>query len=149
MTESLKSFEPNIIGFLCHWCSYEGADAAGRARLVHPANMKAIRVMCSGRVDPQFVLDAFQKGADGVLILGCHPGDCHYKEGNIMAMKRFAILKEMIRQWGIEQERLRLDWISAGEQEKFVRVVTEMTEQVRALGPLNIPARMSGVSKVS
>ncbi len=132
----MNDFEPKIVGFLCNWCSYEGADAAGRARKEYPANFRAVRVMCTGRVDPQFVIKAFREGADGVMILGCHPGDCHYKEGNFQALKRYAVLKKVLVQFGIEGERLRLDWISAGEKEKFVDVVTKMVERVRQLGPL-------------
>ncbi|MBW2107650.1 MAG: hydrogenase iron-sulfur subunit [Deltaproteobacteria bacterium] len=131
-----NDFEPIIVGFLCNWCSYEGADAAGRARQCYPSNLRVIRVMCSGRVDPQFVFQAFKQGADGVLILGCHPGDCHYKDGNRQALKRYTLIKSMLDAFGIEQDRLRLDWISAAEQEKFVQVVSEMTERVRQLGPL-------------
>jgi F420-non-reducing hydrogenase iron-sulfur subunit len=130
------SFEPKIIGFLCNWCSYEGADAAGRARKVYPANLRVVRVMCSGRVDPQFILEAFKEGADGVMILGCHPGDCHYKEGNLQTLKRYHVLKRVLSRFGIEEDRLRLDWISAGEGDKFVQVVSEMTERMRQLGPL-------------
>lgn len=129
-------FEPKIIGFLCNWCSYEGADAAGRARKAYPAGLRVVRVMCSGRVDPQFILEAFKEGADGVMILGCHPGDCHYKEGNLQMLKRYAILKRVLSQFGIEEDRLKLDWISAGEGDKFVKVVCEMTERMRQLGPL-------------
>jgi F420-non-reducing hydrogenase iron-sulfur subunit len=132
----LTHFEPKIIGFLCHWCAYEGADAAGRAQKPYPANLRIIRVMCSGRTDPQFVLEAFKEGADGVLILGCHPGDCHYKEGNFQALRRYAMLKKILTQFGIEGERFQLDWISAGERDKFVDVVSNMVEKVRELGPL-------------
>jgi F420-non-reducing hydrogenase iron-sulfur subunit len=132
----MTGFEPKIIGFLCNWCSYEGADSAGRARKVYPANLRVVRVMCSGRVDPQFILEAFQEGADGVMILGCHPGDCHYKEGNLQALKRYGVLKRVLGQFGIEEDRLRLDWISAGEGDKFVQVVSDMTERMRQLGPL-------------
>jgi len=132
----MTGFEPKIIGFLCNWCSYEGADAAGRARKAYPANLSVVRVMCSGRVDPQFILEAFKEGADGVMILGCHPGDCHYKEGNLQALKRYGVLKRVLGQFGIEEGRLRLDWISAGEGDKFVQVVSDMTERMRQLGPL-------------
>lgn len=132
----MHNFEPKIVGFLCNWCSYEGADAAGRARKGYPANFSAIKVMCSGRVDPQFVLQAFRQGADGVMILGCHPGDCHYKEGNRQALKRYAMIQAMLPAFGIGQDRFTLDWISASEQDKFVEVVSEMTEKIRKLGPL-------------
>ena len=137
----MTGFEPKIIGFLCNWCSYEGADSAGRARKAYPANLRVVRVMCSGRVDPQFILEAFKEGADGVMILGCHPGDCHYKEGNLQALKRYGVLKSVLGQFGIEEDRLRLDWISAGEGDKFVQVVSDMTERMRQLGPLRAHAR--------
>jgi F420-non-reducing hydrogenase iron-sulfur subunit len=128
-------FEPRIVGFLCNWCSYSGADLAGTSRLKYPPNVDIIRVMCSGRVDPQFVLKAFQQGADGVLICGCHPGDCHYAEGNYKAGRRIPLLKRMLSQLGIEEERLRLEWVSASEGERFAAVVNDMTEKVRKLGP--------------
>ena len=130
-----ERFEPRVVGFLCNWCSYEGADAAGRGHIPCPSNFTPIRVMCSGRVDPQFVLDAFANGADGVLILACHPGDCHYKDGNHSAMRRSVLLRMVLEQFGIEKERIRLDWVSASEGERYTRIVTEMVEDVRALGP--------------
>lgn len=130
-------FEPKIIGFLCNWCSYAGADKAGGMQEIYPPNVQVIRVMCSGRVDPQFVLSAFEKGADGVIILACHPGDCHYKEGNCRALQRHSMLNLMLVQLGIEKERCRLDYVSAGEGEKFSRVIRETVEAVRLLGPLN------------
>ena len=132
----MDNFEPKIVGFLCNWCSYEGADSAGRARIEYPANLRIIRVLCSGRTDPQFVIEAFKEGADGVMILGCHPGDCHYKEGNLYTLRRYVILKRVLEQFGIDKDRLRLDWISAGERDKFVEVVSDMVEKVRQLGPL-------------
>ena len=132
----MNGFDPVIVGFLCNWCSYEGADAAGRARKCYPSNLRVVKVLCSGRVDPQFILQAFKEGADGVMILGCHPGDCHYKEGNIQALKRFTMMKTVLSAFGIEEDRVKLDWISAGEQDKFVQVVTDMTEHIRKLGPL-------------
>jgi len=132
----MNRFEPIIVGFLCNWCAYEGADAAGRARKSYPVNLRVIRVLCSGRTDPQFVLEAFKEGADGVLILGCHPGECHYKEGNFHTLKRYIMLRKMLVQFGIEEERLKLDWISASERDRFVEVVSEMVEKVRKLGPL-------------
>lgn len=132
----MNRFEPVIVGFLCNWCAYEGADAAGRARKPYPANLRVIRVLCSGRTDPQFVIEAFKEGVDGVLILGCHPGECHYKEGNFQTLKRYTILKKMLVQFGIEGDRLRLDWVSASERDKFVEVVSDMVEKVRKLGPL-------------
>ncbi len=129
------SWEPKIVGFLCNWCSYRGADLAGTARLKFAPNVKIIRVPCSTRVEPDFILKAFQSGADGVLILGCHPGDCHYIEGNYKTMRRLPLLKKMLAQFGVEDGRVRLDWVSASEGEKYAKVVNEMTETVRALGP--------------
>ncbi|NWF98124.1 MAG: hydrogenase iron-sulfur subunit [Nitrospirae bacterium] len=132
----MKGFEPKIIGFLCNWCSYAGADAAGCSRKTHAPNLKIIRVMCTGRIEPEFIIKAFKSGADGVLILGCHPGDCHYKEGNYKALRRFHLLRKVLIQFGIEEERLKLDWVSASEADKFVNVVNEMVETVKKLGPL-------------
>jgi len=132
-----SKFEPRIVGFLCNWCSYSGADLAGTSRVKYPPNVDIIRVMCSGRVDPQFVIKAFEKGADGVLVCGCHPGDCHYAEGNYKAGRRIPLLKKMLSQLGIEEGRLRLEWVSASEGERFAAVVRDMTERVRKLGPLN------------
>jgi len=132
-----EQFEPKIVGFLCRWCSYTGADLAGTSRLQYPANVTPIRVMCSGRVDPTFVLKAMADGADGVLIAGCHPGDCHYQEGNYKALRRYKMLLPLLDQLGIERERVRLEWISASEGELFATVVKELTETVKKLGPLN------------
>jgi F420-non-reducing hydrogenase iron-sulfur subunit len=132
------SFEPKIIGFLCNWCSYTGADLAGTARIKYAPNIRSIRVMCSGRVDPTFVVKAFAEGADGVLIAGCHPGDCHYQEGNYKALRRYLLLKRVLTEYGIDPARLRLEWIAASEGERFAQVVNEFTEQVRILGPLNL-----------
>jgi F420-non-reducing hydrogenase iron-sulfur subunit len=132
------SFEPKIIGFLCNWCSYTGADLAGTARMKYPANMMSIRVMCSGRIDPGFIFDAFSKGADGVLVCGCHPGDCHYVEGNYKCMRRMPLTKKLLQQMGIAPERLRLEWVSASEGARFQQIVSEFTEQIRALGPLQL-----------
>ena len=131
-----EQFEPRIIGFLCRWCSYTGADLAGTSRIHYPPNVTPIRVMCSGRVDPTFVVKALADGADGVLIAGCHPGDCHYQEGNYKAMRRYRLLLKMLDQFGIERQRVRLEWVSASEGDKFAKVVKEMTETLRALGPL-------------
>jgi len=130
-------FQPKIVGFLCNWCSYAGADKAGAAQLAYAPNVRIIRVMCSGRIDPQFVLEAYRSGADGVLILACHAGDCHYKEGNYRATQRYRMLLKLLGQFGIPEQRCRFDYVSAGEGEKFVRVVNEMVEAVRALGPLS------------
>lgn len=137
---AMQLFEPKIIGFLCNWCSYAGADKAGGMQALFPPNMQAVRVMCSGRVDPQFVLSAFEKGADGIIILACHPGDCHYKEGNCRALQRHRMLTLMLEQLGIEKERCCLDYVSAGEGEKFGEVVRKMVASVRLLGPLLLPA---------
>lgn len=132
------SFEPKILGLLCNWCSYTGADLAGTARMKYPANLTSVRVMCSGRVDPGFILDAFRAGADGVLICGCHPGDCHYVEGNYKCMRRIPLTKALLQGMGIDPERLRLEWVSASEGERFKEVVTSFTEQIRELGPLQL-----------
>ena len=132
-----EQFEPRIVGFLCRWCSYTGADLAGTSRMQYPSNIAAIKVMCSGRVDPTFVVKAFAQGADGVLIAGCHPGDCHYSNGNFKAMRRFPILQKLIEEFGIEPQRLRLEWVSASEGRLFAELVREFTEEVRVLGPLN------------
>ena len=131
-----EQFEPVIVGFLCNWCSYRAADLAGTARIKYSPNMRSIRVMCSGRVDPQFVLDALLHGADGVLIAGCHPGECHYESGNIKALRRFTLLKKVLKQWGIEEERVQLVWASASEGIILAKRVDRMTEEIRALGPL-------------
>ncbi len=134
---SNEKFEPKIVGFLCNWCSYTGADLAGTSRMTYEPNLKIIRVMCSSRVDPQFIFKAFKEGADGVLIAGCHPGDCHYKEGNYKALRRYKLLKKLQSEFGIEEERIRLEWISASEGAKFQRVCNEFTEAIRKLGPFN------------
>ena len=131
-----KKFEPNIIGFLCNWCSYAGADLAGTSRIQYPPNLKVIRVMCSGRVNPIFVINALQQGADGVLIGGCHPGDCHYERGNYLARRRMAVLKNLLEYTGIDPRRVRMTWVSAAEGNKFAEVVKEVTEDVRKLGPM-------------
>ena len=133
----MNVFEPKIVGFLCNWCSYAGSDLAGEMHKEVPSNFRIIRVMCSGRVDPQFVLKAFAEGADGVMVLGCHFGDCHYKEGNYKAQKRMIMLGEMLPQFGIEKERLVFDQVAASEAEKFARVTSEMTGKIRELGPLD------------
>lgn len=135
MTE--ETFEPKIIGFLCNWCSYRAADLAGTARMKYEPNVRIIRVMCSGRVDPSFVLKALSMGADGVMIAGCHPGECHYLEQNYKTMRRFTMLKHTLRAMGIEEERVRLQWASAAEGALLASAINEMVEQVRALGPLN------------
>jgi len=130
-----EDFEPIIIGFLCNWCSYAGADLAGTSRIQYPPNIRIIRVMCSGMVHPNLVIEALTKGADGVLVAGCHLGECHYLEGNKRAQDRAEAIKLMLEDFGLEEERFRLEWISASEAEKFAKVVTEMTQQLKALGP--------------
>ncbi|MGD0010043.1 MAG: hydrogenase iron-sulfur subunit, partial [Terriglobia bacterium] len=138
MKTNSKNFEPRIVGFLCNWCSYTGADLAGTSRMKSAPNLRIIRLMCSGRVDPSFILRAFQLGADGILVAGCHPGDCHYQEGNFKALRRVLLLKRILREFGVDERRLRLEWISAAEGEKFAKVSTEFTEELRALGPLRL-----------
>jgi len=132
----MSAYEPRIVGFLCNWCSYAGADLAGVSRLQYPPNIRSIRVMCSGRVHPRFILEAFKGGADGVLVAGCHtPGDCHYISGNFKAERRVALLHQLLDQLGLERERLRLEWVSAAEGERFSQVIKEMTEDLKRLGP--------------
>lgn len=132
----MTGFEPRIVGFLCNWCSYAGADLAGVSRFQYPTNVRVIRVMCSGRVHPAFILEAFRDGADGVLVAGCHPpNDCHYISGNLKAQRRVAMLKRLMSQLGLEPERLRLEWISAAEGDKFARVMREMVADLKRLGP--------------
>ena len=126
---------PKIIAFLCNWCSYTGADLAGTSRMKYASYVRVIRVMCSGRVDPTFVIKSFQEGADGVLICGCHPGDCHYHEGNYKCLRRFHLLQKYIKQMGIQPERLRLEWISASEGREFSELVNEFSESIKALEP--------------
>ncbi len=129
-------FQPRIVAFFCNWCTYLAADLAGTSRLKYAPNAEVVRVMCSGRIDVQFVLKAFSQGADGVLIGGCHPGDCHYQEGNYKALRRYRLLQRLIRQMGIEEERLRLVWISAAEGDRVREVINEMVETLKRLGPL-------------
>lgn len=135
-------FEPRIVGFLCNWCSYTGADLAGTSRIQYQPNVRVIRVMCSARVDPTFVLQALARGADGVLICGCHPGDCHYTEGNYKALRRYRMLKRLLRDLGVEEERVRLEWVSASEGKRFAEVVDDMTERLRELGPCALHERL-------
>jgi len=130
-----EDFEPFIIGFCCNWCSYAGADLAGVSRLQYPTSLRIIRVMCSGMIHPNLVIDALTKGADGVLICGCHIGDCHYQNGNEKAKSRADAINLMLEDFGIEPERFRLEWVSAAEGPRFAHVVSEFTEQVKMLGP--------------
>jgi len=139
------AFEPRIVAFFCNWCTYLAADLAGTSRMKYAPNVRVIRLMCSGRVDPQFVLDAFAQGADGVLIGGCHPGDCHYQEGNYKTLRRYHLLKHVLRQMGIEEERLRLEWISAAEGDRVRSAINDMVEKVRALGPLQLEAKPENI----
>ncbi|MBM7865542.1 hydrogenase iron-sulfur subunit [Heliobacterium gestii] len=129
------NWEPNIVGFACNWCTYAGADLAGLSRMQYPPNVKLIRVPCSGRANPQFVLRAFQKGADGVLVAGCHPGDCHYATGNYFTRRRFLLFQRLLEFSGIDPRRFQARWISGAEAPKFRDVVTQMAEEVKALGP--------------
>ena len=132
-----EAFEPKIVGFLCNWCSYRAADLAGTARIKYDPNVRIIRVMCSGRVDPTFVLTALAEGADGVMVAGCHPGECHYVDQNYKAMRRFAMLKHTLVQMGLEPERIHLVWASAAEGARFASEVASFVEEIRALGPLH------------
>jgi F420-non-reducing hydrogenase iron-sulfur subunit len=134
----MSNFNPVIVSFLCNWCSYTGADLAGTSRMKYAPNTRAIRVMCSGRVEPTFVLKAFREGADGVLICGCHPGDCHYHEGNYKCLRRYQLLQKFIKQMGIEEGRFKLEWISASEGKQFAELINSFTETIRSLGPSKI-----------
>ncbi len=131
----MESFSPKIVAFLCNWCSYAGADLAGVSRIQYPPSTRVVRVMCSGRVNPAFILEAFKDGADGVLVAGCHPGDCHYLTGNYKTQRKVLLMKNLMGSLGIEPERLRLEWVSASEGDKFAKVVKEMTEVIGKLGP--------------
>ena len=135
---STNGFEPKIVAFLCNWCSYSGADLAGVSRIKSSPNVRIIRTMCSGRVDPSFIFRAFELGADGVLVAGCHFGDCHYLEGNFKTMRRIEMLKLIIKQFGIDKKRLRIEWISASEAEKYAQVSFEFTDEIKKLGPLEL-----------
>jgi F420-non-reducing hydrogenase iron-sulfur subunit len=128
-------YQPKIVGFLCNWCSYAGADMAGTSRITYPSNIRIIRVPCSGRVDPLFIAKSFEEGADGVFIAGCHPGDCHYVEGNYYARRRFALMGSLLEYLGIEKERYQVEWVSASEGKRFTQLVSSFTEKVASLGP--------------
>jgi F420-non-reducing hydrogenase iron-sulfur subunit len=139
----MTEFEPKIVGFLCNWCAYAGADLSGVSRIQYPPNVRIVRVMCSGRVHPAFILEAFRSGADGVLVAGCHlPSDCHYISGNFKAHRRIMMLKKLLPQFGIEPERLRIEWVSASEGDKFATVIKDMTVEIKKLGPS--PLRAGG-----
>jgi F420-non-reducing hydrogenase iron-sulfur subunit len=133
--DSSHSWEPKILAFLCTWCSYAGADLAGVSRLQYPPNIRVIRIPCSGRMNPAFIAAALRNGIDGVLVSGCHPGDCHYLSGNYFARRKFTVFKSLLEYVGIEEGRVHFSWVSAAEGEKFAQVVQEVTETVRALGP--------------
>lgn len=144
MPKGATEFEPKIIGFLCNWCSYAGADLAGTSRIQYPTNIRIVRVMCTGRIDPQLVLNAFRYGADGVLIAGCHEGDCHYIGGNYRAYRKYLLLREFLRKMGMHEKRLRLEWVSASEGERFGKVVREMVDDIKKLGPSPIGITETG-----
>lgn len=130
-----KEFEPRIVAFVCNWCTYAGADLAGTSRLKYASNVRVIRVPCSGRVDPLYVVKAFERGADGVLVSGCHPGDCHYSEGNYYARRRWTIFRDFLLFLGVEPERLQFSWVSAAEGAKWAELINELTAKVRGIGP--------------
>lgn len=131
----MGDFEPSVVAFLCNWCSYAGADLAGTSRLKYPPNVRSIRVMCSGRVDPVFVLDAIKEGIDGVLVAGCHPGDCHYQSGNYKTNRKVKLIKKMLAELNIDPKRVRFEFISASEGQKFADVVTDFVGQLKEMGP--------------
>jgi F420-non-reducing hydrogenase iron-sulfur subunit len=132
----MSAFEPRIVGFLCNWCSYAGADLAGVSRFQYPTNLRVIRVMCSGRVHPAHIMEAFKNGADGVLIAGCHPpNDCHYISGNLKTQRRVALLKIVLKQLGLDDNRLRLEWVSAAEGDKFAKLIQDFTDKLKEMGP--------------
>ena len=138
----MEDFEPAIIAFVCNWCTYTAADLAGTSRLTYPKNVRLIRVMCTGMVDPQYVIKALLEGADAVLISGCHPGDCHYINGNFKARRRFKLLKEILSQFGFEEQRLRLTWIGASDGIQFAETIREMVSHVKSLGPNEAKVKM-------
>jgi F420-non-reducing hydrogenase iron-sulfur subunit len=143
-----EKFEPIIIGFTCNWCSYRAADLAGTSRVKYPPNVRLIRLMCSGRLDPTFVIKALAGGADAVMITGCHPGECHYLEQNYKALRRYLLLKRTLKQLGIEPERVKLVWASAAEGVYLAQEITNLVEEIRALGPLNWPTSGNGAEKM-
>jgi F420-non-reducing hydrogenase iron-sulfur subunit len=130
-----EGWEPKIVAFLCNWCSYAGADLAGVSRMQYPPSIRVVRVPCSGRINPLFIVSALQSGADGVLVSGCHPGDCHYLSGNLVARRKFALLKSLLEHVGIEPARVQFCWVSASEGGRFASLVEQVTEDVRKLGP--------------
>jgi F420-non-reducing hydrogenase iron-sulfur subunit len=130
-----EEWEPKILAFLCQWCSYAGADLAGTSRIQYPPNIRIVRVPCSGRINPYYIIKALQRGWDGVLVSGCHPGDCHYISGNLVARRRFTVLKDLLQYVGIEPGRVNFSWVSGSESEKFAKVVTDLVREVKTLGP--------------
>ena len=140
----MSEFKPKIVSFLCNWCSYAGADSAGNQKLDYQEGIRIIRVMCSGRIDPTFVMSAFRNGADGVIVMGCHLGDCHYRNGNIKTMRRMEILKRLIKQMGYNENRFRYEWVAAGESEKFRTISNEMASQLQEIGPLTMKGFING-----
>ena len=138
---SEQAWQPKIVAFLCNWCSYAGADLAGVSRMQYPPSIRVVRVPCSGRINPLFILSALQNGADGVLVSGCHPGDCHYLSGNLVARRKFALVKNLLVYAGIEPERVQFSWVSASEGARFASLVAQVTEDVRALGPQKLLAK--------
>ncbi|MDI6846727.1 MAG: hydrogenase iron-sulfur subunit [Candidatus Bathyarchaeia archaeon] len=139
-----EKFEPRIVGFLCNWCAYAGADLAGVSRIQYPTNLRIVRVLCSGRVNPVFVLEAFRSGADGVLIAGCHLGDCHYISGNFKAYRKGLMLKKLLQEFGLEPERLRVECVSASEGDKFARIIKDMVNEIKKLGPNRLKVEAGG-----
>ena len=131
----MKKWQPKILAILCNWCSYAGADLAGVSRIQYPPNIRVIRIPCSGRVDPLFIMRSLQNGYDGILVSGCHPGDCHYLSGNYVARRKFAVIKSLLEYIGIEPERVQFSWVSAGEGERFAEVVTKVTNDIKRIGP--------------
>ncbi|AEE96094.1 methyl-viologen-reducing hydrogenase delta subunit [Mahella australiensis 50-1 BON] len=129
-----QEWEPKIVAFLCNWCSYAGADLAGTSRIQYPPNVRVIRVPCSGRVNPLYIIRALQEGADGVLVSGCHPGDCHYSTGNMYARRKFTVLKNLLEYVGVEPDRVQFSWVSASEGARFAEVITQVTGDIKRLG---------------
>jgi len=141
-TTVATEFEPKVVAFMCNWCTYAGADNAGVARIQSPANILPIRVMCSGRISPEIVLRTFREGADGVLVSGCHPGDCHYVNGNLKARRRIKLLKEILPRFGFDERRVKLTWIGASEGVDFAKTIKEMVSEIKALGPNEVKQQM-------
>lgn len=133
----IENYEPKIVAFLCNWCSYAGADLAGVSRIQYSSNIRVIRVPCSGRINPLYIIKALQNGVDGVLVSGCHPGDCHYISGNLYARRKFALLKKFLGHLGVEPERVQFSWVSAAEGGRFAQIVEKVTKDIKKLGPLN------------